>query len=200
MVSRFEEFLNDDDAGIDGAEVKDMDSATDAELDSDDDEEDREVSFDENEFARMMREMMGLPPEDISKNTSIQAHKASGASQDKEDEEIRQLTDQMEVELKGHGALRLEPTPTGNNAAKGKQKHQEKPGRHSEELTGTCGAEDSDDDPEVDVDYNLAKNILESFRGQSGLAGPAGNILGMLGLHLPRDEGGTESEEEEPKR
>lgn len=44
---------------------------------------------------------------------------------------------------------------------------------------------DSDDDAPVDVDFNLVKNILESFSTQQGLAGPASNILNSMGVWLP---------------
>ncbi|KAG0367732.1 SGT1 protein-domain-containing protein [Gamsiella multidivaricata] len=40
----------------------------------------------------------------------------------------------------------------------------------------------------VDVDLNLAKNLLESFKSQGGLPGPGGNLLSRLGIVLPRDE------------
>ena len=44
---------------------------------------------------------------------------------------------------------------------------------------------DADDDAPVDVDFNLVKNILESFSTQQGLAGPASNILNSMGVWLP---------------
>lgn len=37
----------------------------------------------------------------------------------------------------------------------------------------------------VDVDLNLVTNILESYSSQSGLAGPASNLLQSMGVHLP---------------
>ncbi|OLL25515.1 Protein ecdysoneless [Neolecta irregularis DAH-3] len=37
-------------------------------------------------------------------------------------------------------------------------------------------------------DYEIATNILESFKGQAGLPGPAGNMLSRMGLQLPRDD------------
>jgi hypothetical protein len=46
---------------------------------------------------------------------------------------------------------------------------------------------DSEDLCEIDVDLNAAKNILESFKSQSGLAGPSSNLLSSMGLHLPKD-------------
>ena len=42
-----------------------------------------------------------------------------------------------------------------------------------------------DEDAPVDVDFNLVKNILESFSTQEGLAGPASNILSSMGVWLP---------------
>ncbi|CAI9111443.1 OLC1v1011664C1 [Oldenlandia corymbosa var. corymbosa] len=39
----------------------------------------------------------------------------------------------------------------------------------------------------VDVDFNLVKNLLESFSSQQGLPGPASNLLGLMGLQLPED-------------
>lgn len=37
----------------------------------------------------------------------------------------------------------------------------------------------------INVDMNLVQNLLESYSSQQGLAGPAGNILGQMGVHLP---------------
>ncbi|KAK5016925.1 hypothetical protein LTR60_002171, partial [Cryomyces antarcticus] len=65
MVERFESFLNDDAAGAEGVEdldEMDYDDEEDEEDDNSDastESEDRDVSFDEAEFAKMMREMMG---------------------------------------------------------------------------------------------------------------------------------------------
>ncbi|KAJ1952892.1 hypothetical protein GGI12_006132, partial [Dipsacomyces acuminosporus] len=54
----------------------------------------------------------------------------------------------------------------------------------------TVGAAASDSDDlegvsDVDIDLNLVENIVESFRAQQGLPGPAGTILGQFGIHLP---------------
>ncbi|KAF8978224.1 hypothetical protein BGZ46_006702 [Entomortierella lignicola] len=58
------------------------------------------------------------------------------------------------------------------------------------------GEEIGDEEAEeiVDVDLNLAKNLLESFKSQGGLPGPGSNILSRLGIVLPRDEGDEEDE------
>lgn len=204
MVSRFEDFLNDETAGLEGAELDDMDVDNDSldgsdeegELDDENSEdEDKAVSFDEDQFNRMMREMMGMPPEDkkdVSMTPPLSNAHGKGASktaevgeedlEDLEEEEaIRQLAAQMEAELREHGALKLDAKPEGSSSAikcKGE---------------GVERAADESGDEEVNIDYNLAKNLLESFKSQAGLAGPVGNLMGMMGMKLPRDE----DEEEE---
>ncbi|KAG8162860.1 hypothetical protein KVR01_007338 [Diaporthe batatas] len=194
IVSRFEAFLNDDKAGLDGAEhdEMDVDDDEDEDEDEDSDSEDHEISFDEEEFARMMREMMGLPA-DANKSTNTSGGKSSGADlpkNNREDEEIRQLSEQMEAELKGYGALSLNTEADKPRALKGKGKEKEK---EVSEKTALQGTDDEGEDEEVDIDYNLAKNILESFKGQAGMAGPVGTMLAGMGIQLPRDEGEDES-------
>jgi hypothetical protein len=193
IVSRFEAFLNDDSAGLEGAETEEMDRDDDSDEDEegyDDDDEDREVSFDEEQFGRMMREMMGLPAEDSSqeKGKGKVVEEESDEQDEKEeseDEEIRKLTVQMESELKKFGALELDPKP--KTTASIKEKGESSVKKKEEDDDGSS-------DEAIDIDYNLAKNLLESFKSQAGMAGPAGNILGMMGMTLPRDEEDSENE------
>lgn len=197
MVSRFEAFLNDEKAGIDGAEFDEMDEDDDDDDDEDDtdddDSEDFEISFDEEEFARMMREMMGLPAGSSEKANQSNA-KAAEQEQDthddhdSEEEEIRKMAEQMEAELNEHGALALDPIPKKLKALKGKGK--EPATTESSKQANTHDDEDDDEieDEEVDIDYNLAKNLLESFKGQAGMVGPVGTMLADMGIRLPRDE------------
>ncbi|KAF6815535.1 ecdysoneless-like protein [Colletotrichum sojae] len=199
IVSRFEAFLNNETAGLDGAEVDEMDDDNDSdeESDSDEEDEDKEVSFDELEFSRMMREMMGLAPAELS-NTAQAGPTIVGESTTYEQvsgrndvlgevDEVRNLAAQFQEELKQHGALKIDAQQDDVSAIKGNEKS-------AADVDGDHSDSDSekDDDKAVDVDYNLAKNLLESFKGQAGLPGPAGNILGMMGLQLPRDDDGSE--------
>ncbi|KAL0863161.1 hypothetical protein Bca101_042279 [Brassica carinata] len=51
-------------------------------------------------------------------------------------------------------------------------------------------SDEKDDDDEftpIDADFNLVKNLLESYSSQQGLPGPASNLLGLMGLQLPKD-------------
>ncbi|KAH8904614.1 SGT1-domain-containing protein [Coniochaeta sp. PMI_546] len=203
IVSRFEAFLNDEGAGIDGAELDEMDEDDDDDddeeddLNSDDSEMDKEVSFDERQFAKMMREMMGFPSEADADKVQLPEKSPKGKEVDTrldDDAEIQQLMKQFESELKSHGALDLDPKPEKPATIRGKA--EEQPPRTSIAAADEGADEDESDDDEVDIDYNLAKNLLESFKGQAGLAGPAGNILSMMGFQLPRDEGDDDDEEE----
>ncbi|KAK4675608.1 hypothetical protein QC764_505750 [Podospora pseudoanserina] len=215
IVERFEAFLNDEDAGVDGVVLGDEDEDDD-EMDVDDDDddesdededwedEDKEVGFDEEQFQRMMREMMGLPGDD---GKSSGAPPASATTQDKgkqkavvvegvdsendeddegdEAEEIQKMMQQFESELKGLGALSLDPKATAT------ERRIKDVGSSSKEQEISENEEE-----EVDIDYNLAKNLLESFKSQAGMAGPAGNLLGLMGVTLPRDEDDSDEEEE----
>lgn len=43
------------------------------------------------------------------------------------------------------------------------------------------------EDGEGGADYNMVKNFLESFQGQGGFGGPVGNLVGRLGVKMPKD-------------
>ncbi|KAH0562833.1 hypothetical protein GP486_002540 [Trichoglossum hirsutum] len=206
MVERFEAFLNDDKAGADGADVDDMDMDNDDgdgdDDDDSDDDEDKDVSFDENEFARMMREMMGMPPAgDDRVDPSEPDTKVEGSSKtedpeldqkdESEEEALRQVMQRMELELNESGVLDLDPTPQKIAATRKMRSSNQKEAVNTAttQKGGDGRSDESDGGEEVDIDINLAKNLLESFKSQAGTAGPSGNLLGMLGLQLPRDEG-----------
>ncbi|KAI1848322.1 hypothetical protein JX265_008897 [Neoarthrinium moseri] len=206
MVSRFEAFLNDDSAGLEGAELNDMDFDDDDDGDlsehgddeeDDSEDEDRDVSFDEEQFAKMMREMMGMPSDE--KPTSAYGAKRANKPReaplelvegpdDEEDEAIRQLAAQMEAELNEHKALQLDPTPEKPKALEQKEEGDSTRDTPEGKEPSVNNDDEESEDEEVDIDYNLAKNLLESFKSQAGMAGPAGNILAMMGMKLPRDE------------
>lgn len=206
IVAQFEQFLNDDKADLDGAGL--FDEESDEEFDDDDDDsedevdsagEDKEASFDEDEFTKMMREMMGMPREVMQElmgsNSNARADPAifneaaevtdrveeldSGASDD--DKEMQSVMKRMEAELNETGVLNLDPTPRKIGATRRAIKGKGRATEHVEEESN-----ESDDGEENDVDVNLVKNLLESFKSQGGMAGPSGNLMGMMGLN--RDE------------
>ena len=193
IVARFEEFLNDNSAGFEGADFID-DFGTDSDPDDDgeeevsDEEEDKEASFDEEEFSRMMKEMMGMPsaggqgipqgiPQASSSRNRVEELDTDGEDEgdDKELEQIQQLTKQFEAELRGTGVLNLN-RPSQQAVSDGKDPSTSK---------GKAKEETLEDD---DIDINLAQNLLESLQGQAGTAGPAGNMLSMMNLPIPKDD------------
>ena len=177
MVERFERFLNDETADVDGISLgedmdEDMDEDVDEDVDEDsvdenndeDEDEDKGVSFDEAEFERMMREMMGLPPDQQCTNDNVED----------EGQEIRKVMDQVKVELEEAGVIDCPELPWVKRQKEG----------NTEFVEG-----EEDDGGDLNIDFNLAKNLLESFKSQAGMAGPGGNLLASMGIVLPRDEG-----------
>ncbi|EEP81974.1 conserved hypothetical protein [Uncinocarpus reesii 1704] len=212
----------------------------DGEIDDDDEEEeelssdgeDKEASFDEEEFSKMMQEMMGLPSgaskfatgsrenarieelesiEEEDENDSnrplreelyqkrqglkgkelrfsdeeADAEEVEPQEDEHELEEIEELSRQMEAELKKAGVL--DP----NRALREESK------QRSKALKGKSRLRDIDDDQEEndedyddgsDVNINLARNLLESLRSQGGSAGPGSNLLGLMGMQIPKDD------------
>lgn len=188
IVAHFEEFLNDDSAGFDGADFID-DFGSDSDVDIDDDEElssdgeDKDASFDEEEFARMMKEMMGMPsgPGQGPSGTAPKRDRIQEIGSDEEDdtEQIQELSRQMEAELRGTGVLDLN------------RKQQRLAAEASKSKGKDVESDDVDDEIEdegEDANINLAKNLLESLQGQAGTAGPAGNMLSMLNLRMPKSD------------
>lgn len=182
IVARFEEFLNDESADFEGVDLY----GSDTDDDDDDDElssdgEDQDLSFNEEEFSKMMKEMMGMPSGFGSKAQSKSA-RASGKVEeipsDDEAKEIEELSRQMEAELRPTGILDLnsQKRGQGSKSVKGKGKQPQ-----SEEVD----VESDDEDP---INVNLARNLLESLQSQGGMPGPGGNILGMMGMKMPRDD------------
>ena len=62
------------------------------------------------------------------------------------------------------------------------------------ELKAALEQDDEDEEEDLgaegNIDYNLIKNFLDSFKSQAGLSGPVSNLAGRLqpGWGLPRDD------------
>ncbi|KAG5953377.1 hypothetical protein E4U53_005792 [Claviceps sorghi] len=196
IVSRVEQFLYDEKADVDGAVFDDMeddddddgDDETSAEYVEGNSSENEPVQLDEEVFAQLMKEMM-KPLHGVAASADDDGIGARNnaslevAEEDKvETNETQHLMAQFEAELKQHGAL-------GFNVSD-KMQAPEVEQAQSEEGSGQPGTDSTSatDNDLVDLDYHLAQNILESFKSQAGMAGPASNFLAMMGLKLPRDE------------
>ena len=205
MVAKFEDFLNDDSAGMEGAEFPDdMDNDDDdyetssSSSERDEIENEEEIEFDEDRFATMMREMMGLAEPKVPERVSHQHNEIVECSSNDEvssetadeEKEICKVMRDMEAELQDAGALELETRQSGEFRGAVPSRSAEEthnirtPGRRwLDQGTGV--------DEHLNIDLNLARNMLESFKSQGGAIGPGGNLMGLMGMRLPRDEDGN---------
>jgi hypothetical protein len=164
MVSRFEDFLKDDEAGPDGAMLNDEEEDDDSEeTDESGEEEDGDVSFDETKFSQMMHEMMGLP--------LVAKEPTGGTAESDNDEDMEQAMKGMEQELREAGVFDSGEAPKKRIGNKSQSKNR-----------------DETEDGEVNIDFTLAQNMLEAFKSQGGLSGPAGNLMGLMGVRFPADD------------
>ncbi|KAJ7362048.1 hypothetical protein OS493_013136 [Desmophyllum pertusum] len=163
------------------------------------DREDEEIQFDADSFMDTVGGLLGhgVTRDDGSESDSDDEDMGTSSEEENEteqevqaatlsnedDKEMKSYMDQMDDELartsigesfEKKGNLPQGTRQTQNNLANGSQ-------------------EESEDDAPVDVDFNLVKNILESFSTQQGLAGPASNILNSMGVWLPPNKDLTDS-------
>ncbi|MCJ1277917.1 hypothetical protein MMC21_005731 [Puttea exsequens] len=201
IVSRFEDFLKDDAAGAEGAEVvddmdrnDDEDSTLDGE--SEEDDKNKDIDFDEAAFAKMMKEIMGSPPEpgthEIPKvmrpfNKVHNKSDTGSSSDDADEQQVRQIAEDIENELREAGALSLKH-PHEREGQSDQSKAIIANSTYTDRTAGNAAAGAESENDNVDVDVNLARNLLESFKIQGGVSGPGGNILRSMGMQLPRDE------------
>lgn len=185
MVERFNKFMNDEDAGLEGADL-DEDDEDESDVEDDDDDVEDIINFDEQRFGNLMREMVGLPPEPTRDGIASKAAGLSGEGKAREFDrvdqaEMQDLEKAMEAELFHSGVLNLSSAPRGLGSM-------QKPLGCKAGQEEQIKADEPGEDEEVDIDFNLAQNLLESLKGQVGVAGPAGNLMGLLGVTMPRDE------------
>ncbi|KAL1800334.1 hypothetical protein ACET3X_000676 [Alternaria dauci] len=223
MVARFNDFLADNEAGIEGADgdldPMDVDNDSDAgdrgwedPEDSDspaendvkskgkgkaktrdvedegetDEEEDAAADAEYAEYEQAFEKFMMLPA--AEKAILTDEARALALEQDaekEEDEEIQKLTEMMEAELFSHGALNVNPK-SGHKPGTGLLSDSQKKGKGKLQEVAEED-EDDEDDELLDEDYNLADNMLKAFKGQAGMAGPAGNMMRAMGVQFPQD-------------
>ncbi|KAN0069812.1 SGT1 domain containing protein [Elaphomyces granulatus] len=190
IVASFEKFLNDDSAGFDGADfMNESDSDEEIDGESTSDGEDKDLSFDEEEFSKMMREMMGMPPGfqnvPLLRQPRGKVEELESESEPDDSQQVEELSRQMEAELRSTGVLDL-----GRRTG---QVHSKAGSSKGKEVSRAPDADSEQVAPDSEVEENassihLAKNLLESIQSQAGLPGPSGNLLGMMGMNLPRDD------------
>ena len=178
------------------------DESTDDSTTGSEDDADADAEF--AEYEKYFEKYMMLPAHEKAMLTEDARELARAQdAENEEDEEIKKLTEAMEAELFGHGALNLNPPEdtsslralkTAESKGKGKEKGK---GKAKVSFTGSSdndieeiAREDgssSEGEELLDEDYNLVQNMLAAFKGQAGAAGPAGNMLKAMGIQFPQD-------------
>ena len=165
-------------------------------------EDDADADAEYAEYEKYFEKYMMLPAHEKALLTEDARELARAQdAENEEDEEIRKLTEAMEAELFGHGALNLNPPtdPAATKTLKSAEKADKGKGKGKakvsfddsgdndvEEISREDGSA-SEDEEILDEDYNLVQNMLAAFKGQAGAAGPAGNMLKAMGIQLPQD-------------
>jgi hypothetical protein len=151
-----------------------------------DEEEDAEADAEYAEYEQAFEKFMMLPA--AEKAILTDEARALALEQDaekEEDEEIRKLTEMMEAELFSHGALNVN-SKSGHKPGTGLLSDSKGKGKGKFQEVADEDEEDEDDEL-LDEDYNLADNMLKAFKGQAGMAGPAGNMMRAMGVQFPQD-------------
>ncbi|KAJ2663411.1 hypothetical protein IWW48_001294 [Coemansia sp. RSA 1200] len=179
MLDRFESFLVAD-SGAGGAEFEGDNSDRDDNCES----SDEDVDLDANEIIDALMKAIGgmehTSKSEMSHDTEINKRNsgdntAENKKHEHEDNQafdtnlsLEAVMDAMDSELGGSKIGQSFVRSSGSKNTAKDEKHE------------------ADDIVDVDVDLNLVENIVESFRAQEGLPGPAGTMLGQFGIHLPR--------------
>ncbi|XP_035694606.1 protein ecdysoneless homolog [Branchiostoma floridae] len=188
MVDSMKAFV-DNVSSHDGAEFPRMD-------------EDQPVDFDVDSFSQAMERILGLTngrideddededdglmesESDSSEESEDEGEYEIGADGSTEDTAMTDYMDQMDQELARTNvgkSFEKEPSQVKTAAPKDLPMGAANSNKQEGDI------EDEDDVTPVNVDLNLVKNLLESYSSQQGLAGPATNILGTMGVKPPED-------------
>ena len=197
MVTKFEDFLQDEKAGLEGAEDADNSNDEESEEESEDDNfsqpganepTGKDIELNEKDFTALMKQIMGLSPlesQQVSKGlTQLRNVDVDSFSEDGSEGPMREEMRAIEQELRDAGALRLDSSLTPKDSAS-QPVHKDSKGYRSLTALSTPDGEASE---ELNIDTNLAENLLASLKGQAGLAGPGGNLVGLMGMQMPRDD------------
>ncbi|KAK9466439.1 SGT1 protein-domain-containing protein [Lipomyces arxii] len=165
LVGRIQSFLEDDNAGIDGAEFDD-DLSSDGGYDTE-----------------------GPRLEELSSEAEVQD--ADSDDEVKEEDVVNEddfleffLQNALKLspeEIEQYRAGSPEPTDQDLEAASKTSKREKKSSRKSDALRDelvSTGIIDED----ADDDYEILKNLMDSIRSQEGGSGPSSNLLARLGL------------------
>jgi hypothetical protein len=124
------------------------------------------------------RESTKTKPPPAATLTEISDDEAEIIENEKAATDLQSVYEEMDAELRSHEKI---------NASFHKSVRIQTPQEEAENEF------EEDEDAPVDIELNLVKNMLESFKSQEGLPGPIGTIMNRMGVVIPRDESDRES-------
>ncbi|CAD5335922.1 unnamed protein product [Arabidopsis thaliana] len=153
----------------------------------------KEVSIDVDRFMKDIESMLGSQGRDEQADDDSDGSEGSSMDMDFDDVEDYSEGEESNEDAKEsfeesyYGAMNeeLKNSTLEKSFENVNQQHSSK---QNEESSKTRDEKDDEFTP-VDADFNLVKNLLESYSSQQGLPGPASNLLGLMGLQLPKDSG-----------
>ncbi|KNC96479.1 uncharacterized protein SPPG_08069 [Spizellomyces punctatus DAOM BR117] len=170
----------------------------------DTDEEDTPLRFEEGQFLQSMMDVLGINRDDFDRITKS---KASGNTTFSTAEDVLRPIERVmpsvsfdlddSEERKTDEASEFADTPAPDAQLESymdsmdRELSRTKLGDDFEKITSegpsisVVNEEGEEELQKVDLDFNLVKNILESFSAQEGLPGPASSILNSMGIGLP---------------
>ncbi|NXJ79088.1 ECD protein, partial [Trogon melanurus] len=160
------------------------------------------VAFDVDSFTEALDRILGADSEELDSDDLDEEEEFDFSDEDDEDLDAENQRQDQEVSPNELiGSLKsymkemdreLAQTNVGKSFITQKQEASSVKGAASQNAGPDSGAEGSELTP-VNVDMNLVANLLESYSAQSGLAGPASNILQSMGVYLPENADNTGS-------
>jgi len=138
-----------------------------------------------NKFVNKVSNFEGaeFPNEKVNKNVKVTRENKYTNDEDSEEEESEILSDEED----------LDEMSDEDNSIKSLMKQMDNELKHSsnvmnsfEKCTNTIEPENDNDEElqDADINYNLIKNMLESYSAQEGMAGPVSNILNSMNLPI----------------
>ncbi|CAO3596978.1 unnamed protein product [Absidia cylindrospora] len=186
MMAKFERFLEHDSSGVEGVNLPgEEDDDDDDDEDDDDDDEDDDVTGPHNGYDDAVEDVNKQISFDFTSfmdilNQGIPGSSQAPPSRNKDDTlDLEAFMNEMDREIASHekigGSFVRNPANSGT-------------------ATTTTNEDEEDEAAPVDVQLNLIQNVLESFKGQQGLPGPAGNLLRQFNIALPVDKDDDDDE------
>ena len=153
-----------------------------------------------------VKEIMRLMEEELKGHGALNLDGGESKPKSKSKDKAQDVREDLAAEsIRMNPSWNAKKTQETKKSTKGKAKEKGKSVGFAPGLSGkgkARAAEVESDDDDFDDDYSsgdedplggmdatLLKNMLEAFKGQAGASGPAGNLMEMLGVKMPRDEG-----------